>query len=79
MDIKRGDLIQIKPDAGNIDLCWQCCILIVDEVNTHGVLAYLEAPVPGMPKEASVQYYLRLSWDQFEHCADGRAKHLIRA
>jgi hypothetical protein len=53
--------------------------MIVDEVAVNGVRAYLEAPIPGMPKEASVQYHLSLKWDQFEHCAGGRAKYLMRA
>ena len=54
--VQPGMVIQVNESA-NAD--WTGCLMIVDEVKSFGVQAYIKIPMEGTA-------YLRLKWDQFE-------------
>lgn len=53
--MKRGDIIQANEKAGD----WCGCVLIVDEVKSWGVQAFLHIPMQG-------DAYIRLREDQYD-------------
>lgn len=56
MYLKRGDIIQANENAGE----WCGTILIVDEVKSWGVQAFVHVPMKGYA-------YIRLTPEQFEN------------
>lgn len=56
MYLKRGDIIQANENAGD----WCGTILIVDEVKSWGVQAFVPVPFKG-------DAYIRLKPEQFEN------------
>ena len=56
MYLKRGDIIQANENAGE----WCGTILIVDEVKSWGVQAFVHIPTSG-------DAYIRLTPEQFEN------------
>ena len=55
-NVKRNMVIQANEKAPGE---WCGCLLIVDEVKSFGVQAYLRVPFKG-------NVYVRLSWEQFD-------------
>lgn len=55
MDIKRGSIIQANENAKD----WCGTVLIVDEIKSWGVQAFVHIPMQGSA-------YIRLRSDQFE-------------
>lgn len=55
MYLKRGDIIQANENAGE----WCGTILVVDEVKSWGVQAFVHIPMKG-------DAYIRLTPEQFE-------------
>ena len=56
MYLKRGDIIQANENAG----AWCGTVLIVDEVKSWGVQAFVHIPMKG-------NAYIRLTPEQFEN------------
>jgi len=56
MYLKRGDIIQANENAG----AWCGTVLIVDEVKSWGVQAFVRVPMKG-------DAYIRLTPEQFEN------------
>ena len=55
-ELKRGSIIQANENAG----AWCGTVLIVDEVKSWGVQAFVHVPVKG-------DAYIRLTHEQFEN------------
>ena len=62
MYLKRGDIIQANENAG----AWCGTVLIVDEVKSWRVQAFVHVPMKG-------DAYIRLKPDQFEILSNGEA------
>lgn len=54
---KKNDVIQINEKCGNKS--WMGCLMIVDEVKSWGVQAYLHIPMQG-------DAYLRLKHEEYD-------------
>lgn len=63
--IKAGSVVQANEKAKE----WAGCTLIVDEVKSFGVQAYLKVPYQG-------NAYIRLNWEAVEYIGDA---HLVAA
>ena len=61
-ELKRGSIIQANENAGD----WCGTVLIVDEVKSWGVQAFVHVPMKG-------DAYIRLKPDQFEILSNGEA------
>lgn len=62
--LSKGDIVQISPDF-YMNRAFAACLAVVDEVNSWGVQAYVQAlgsERAGMGGQA----YIRLEWDDFE-------------
>ncbi len=57
MRIVAGSVIQVK---GEVQNGWGGCLLIVDEVKSFGVQAYLRIPMKG-------DAFIRLEWKDIEY------------
>lgn len=57
--IKAGSVVQATEGAKD----WAGCLLIVSEVKSFGVQAYLHVPFQG-------DAYIRLTWDQIEYIGE---------
>jgi len=55
--VKKNDVIQINEKCANTG--WIGCLMIVDEVKSWGVQAYLRIPMQG-------DAYLRLKHDEYD-------------
>jgi len=60
--LKRGSIIQANENAGG----WCGTVLIVDEVKSWGVQAFVHIPMKG-------DAYIRLTPEQFEILSNGEA------
>ena len=60
--LKRGSIIQANENAGE----WCGTVLIVDEVKSWGVQAFVHIPMKG-------DAYIRLTPEQFEILSNGEA------
>ena len=60
--LKRGSIIQANENAG----AWCWTVLIVDEVKSWGVQAFVHVPMKG-------DAYIRLTPEQFEILSNGEA------
>jgi hypothetical protein len=60
--LKRGSIIQANENAG----AWCGTVLIVDEVKSWGVQAFVRVPMKG-------DAYIRLQPEQFEILSNGEA------
>ncbi len=62
MYLKRGDIIQANENAG----AWCGTVLIVDEVKSWGVMAFVHVPMKG-------DAFIRLTPEQFKILSNGEA------
>ena len=62
MYLKRGDIIQANENAGE----WCGTVLVVDEVKSWGVQAFVHVPMKG-------DAFIRLTPEQFEILSNGEA------
>lgn len=61
-ELKRGSIIQANENAGD----WCGTVLIVDEVKSWGVQAFVRVPMKG-------DAFIRLTPEQFEILSNGEA------
>lgn len=62
IELKRGSIIQANENAG----AWRGTVLIVDEVKSWGVQAFVHVPMKG-------DAFIRLTPEQFEILSNGEA------
>lgn len=54
--IKVGSVVQVNENQGT----WAGCTVVVDEIKSFGVQAYLKIPMQGIA-------YVRLKWEEIEY------------